>query len=163
LHEQSELSTPDFRVALMGREVSLVEWDPRLNTTSILARQGQGGTRYADLWFVGRHGDHDVLVTHDHPDGIDEQMREVLCEWATVVGHRRIWFPKDVVELDGPLPECRRASTICRSCDRAISAEGLDFWSKVRACGTFPNRCSACGGILPQWLIEEPDSDGVGE
>lgn len=160
MEEQTEIATPDFRAAIVGREVSLVEWDPRLSSTNYLAGEGETA-RYVDLWYLGSHDDHDVLVTHDAPDGIDAEMRAALCKWAELVGHRRIWFSKDVVELAGPLPESRRASTSCQSCRRYVSAEGLGFWSNVRAYGTFPNRCAACGGVLPQWSIEEAQ-EGAG-
>lgn len=160
MHPAAPSPYPHSRAVIVGETLTLVPWTPQLKPTRLLTDTGssEGRNRFADIrFFVSADGSREVLVTHDLPDRLASDEREVLARWSRMVGHARTWFSDDFIELGGQA-ESRPVVTECPVCRTSFRAAGLEFWLGVRSCGAFPSRCGSCGGHLPQWSLEAEKS-----
>jgi len=109
------------------------------------------GTSIADLQDeTSADGSHEAIVRFLVGD--NEGAREMLASWAGLVGYRRIWFPGEVVSLEGAGADaCVEMETACAACGVTHRDGGADFWSYVFRQRRFPANCMVCGCTIPQW------------
>ncbi len=81
---------------------------------------------------------------------------QVLVDWARHTGYSAVWLPDGLVRIP-PAEQAigGGASVICPSCGARWQDSRPGFWEQVRGHGYFPDRCSLCGGPLPEWLVLE--------
>src|SRR5687768_2907974 len=98
----SDCAHPTYRATVDGGALFLVPWHPGLSNGG----PGQHAVRavprsvtLADLTVIGDPPDREVLVAFVGRPGT-QAARERFVEWAEDTGHRRVWFPDAVVELD---------------------------------------------------------------
>lgn len=77
--------------------------------------------------------------------------RRTLRRWAARVGHRRIWFRDEVIDLEPPAELDGEFVTTCPSCGLEIRDSGPELTKFVRSVGYFPPSCFVCGSFVPQW------------
>lgn len=103
----------------------------------------------ADLTVLGRGLEREVIAKV-LANGGGATAERALAGWAAATGHRRLWLPSQVVELELPV-RFGKASTTCSNCGYFYREGAPEFWAMVRENGTFPTYCLVCGGDLPQW------------
>lgn len=150
------MAHPDFRMTLRpDRHIRVVDWGPWLATdgpmTTLLHEREQHGMLIADLEVL-RDDDGTALELIVHLRcGRLLLHRDTLCQWARVVGYRRVWVDDEVVDLlPAPGGEAR---TTCTGCGVELIDGGTSFWEYVRRAGAFPAVCAVCGSDLPQWSV----------
>jgi hypothetical protein len=147
--------TPDLRLTVRSDlVVRAVLWTPHLTSAgplvTLLDARERAGVTIADV----------SLLHDDDGDPAGEAVVEIVCgggaaaigaitDWAALVGHRRLWLPHGVHDLE-PVPR-GRVETRCSGC-RGRLVDGLpQFWEWVTRNGHFPTSCPLCGADLPQW------------
>ena len=68
-------------------------------------------------------------------------------------GYRRRLAPQPRRDLRPGPPSLGRASVDCPTCRARWEDGTVSFWDRVLADGSFPGRCPACGGSLPEWSV----------
>jgi hypothetical protein len=149
---REEPSAPDFRLTIRGRRLSVEPWAPYLLTggpNGKLVRDRAGaGVTIADLWVTGEDS-RELVVTYLAVADRQRADRK-LIRWAESVGHRRLWLPDRLVQLDTARP-LGVARVDCPTCGARWEDSSPDFWHSVRTSGRFPTICVICHGDLPQW------------
>jgi hypothetical protein len=149
--------TPDYRITVRRGTVRAIDWGPWLATAGpmgmLLAARGRAGVAFADVTVV-RDGGVAAEAIVRFITGESPEAREALVTWASDVGYRRLWLPRELVELPGPCEG--RAETRCSGCAARFSDAAPSFWENVRTAGRFPAMCPLCGGDLPQWRVKRP-------
>ena len=145
---------PDFRATLRrDGVVRLVDWVPWLADSgplyTLLDARARAGVAIADLTVIRDDAEVAVEVIVDFRCGDAPSHRRSLCEWAALVGYRRVWLDGEVVELDSA--PGGSAETRCSGCRARLVDAGEQFWEFVRQRGAFPAACVLCGADLPQW------------
>ena len=133
----------------------MVAGGPRGNLLRALER---AGIAVADLELHTVEGQHESVVSFVTRSPTDSHC-EQLVDWATRVGHRRIWLDRRVVDLQNELPGIGPVATTCTCCGARWQEDSWDFWSSVVGYGNFPYTCPICGSFMPQWQ-PEPDTGG---
>ena len=144
---------PTWRATIRRGRLMLTNWAPWLITSgppsNLLPARARAGVTIADLTIHGAENDevsvrYVVRAENDHAD-------EVLLDWAQRVGHKRVWLPDHMVELD-PDPELIVPMTVrCDVCRARWSDGTPEFWLVVREGKAFPKWCPICGCELAQW------------
>lgn len=153
------LKNPDARATIVGEQLTLIEWHPRLKPVALMPQSESAA--YADVRYVGEPGEREVLVTHETPGAIDERIQSLFVSWAGRVGLKRVWFPDAIADIDARAAT-GDATVACSTCHTTITAGGFEFWEGVMRWGIFPNRCSSCGGVLAQWELKSEVLEEVG-
>jgi hypothetical protein len=83
--------------------------------------------------------------------------RRTLRRWAARVGHRRIWFRDQVVDVEPPAELDGEFATTCPTCDLEITDSGPELTKFVHSVGYFPMSCFVCGAFVPQWEPVPPE------
>lgn len=150
------MAHPDFRLTLRpDGHIRVVDWGPWLATdgpsTTLLHDRERHGMLIADLEIL-RDDDGTALELIVHlRAGYLPRHRDTLCQWARVVGYRRVWVDDEVVDLlPAPGGEAR---TTCTGCRVELVDGSASFWDYVRCAGAFPAVCAICGSDLPQWSV----------
>jgi hypothetical protein len=154
LEGDGSVPDPSFRATIRGRRLMLTHWAPWLvrygPSGRFLIERERAGVTIADLTVHGEDDD-EVSVRFFALGTGREQAEEVLIEWATRVGYRRIWLPDRLVTTE-PEP-LRTASVRCRTCSATWQDSSPEFWMAVKRGGMFPHWCPVCGCELPQWKV----------
>jgi hypothetical protein len=142
---------PTYRAVIRDGGLTLHRWSPRLIRSGpcamALARSP------ASLVDLTRMPEGELVAAVAGPSRFGPEARDVLVRWAAAVGHRRVWLPGALVDLDAPAA-LGRARVRCPCCMLEWHDRGIEFWEHVRARRCFPERCLACGGTLPQWTVD---------
>ena len=72
-------------------------------------------------------------------------------------GHRRLWLPDRLVEIERDPEAITHASVRCDVCHARWSDGTPEFWLGVREAKAFPKWCPVCGCELPQWVTRAMD------
>lgn len=160
--EENPPDPPNFRATIRRGELTFADWSPVLMnggpTGELFARRHRAGVTLADITLTQDVVGRNEAIVDILSDGDLEKAEMTLIEWARATGHRRIWLPARVVELDGDAEPLGVARVRCRSC-RAEWYDGRpQFWQMVNEWGHFPGTCMVCGGQLPQWSVSPSDS-----
>ena len=146
---------PDFRATVQrSGAVRLVYWGPWLQSTgpayTLLAGRDRAGVGVADLRVVrDDEGMATEVIVEFHSGGTDAH-KGALLGWARAAGYGRVWFEREVAELEPT--QHGLVSATCTGCGvRFIDGRSGHFWRHVRTAGAFPVACSLCGSDLPQW------------
>jgi hypothetical protein len=146
---------PDFRAVVQrSGVVPAVYWHDGMHTTgpvyTLIAGRERAGVAIADLSVVRADDGAAIEVIVELHCGGDDHHKAALVSWASMVGYRRIWFDREVVELNPAADGL--VETRCSGCGgRFIDGRSQDFWQHVRCVGLFPTMCALCGSDLPQW------------
>jgi hypothetical protein len=108
------------------------------------------GVVLVDVRHAGEDDDELVATVPPNAPRLTAAARRALARWAAVVGHRRLWLPDRVLDLEAPAA-LRAATVRCPTCTATWADGSESFWAMVRANGHFPGYCPACGGSLPEW------------
>lgn len=144
--------SPFARAAIRDGIITLHPWSPRLIRGGPRAAALDGvSAALADLSCTD---DNELIVTPIRPMRLDDVARAALTAWAMMVGYQRMWLPGQVIALDDHPATLGRATVRCPTCGARWQDDQLEFWQHVRAHGGFPGRCMACGGMLPEWMLD---------
>ncbi|WP_372792054.1 hypothetical protein [Paraconexibacter sp.] len=102
-------------------------------------------------------GDREVLVRFKF-DSDTPAARERITRWARSVGHTRLWFADDYVDLT-LLPAPAASVGRCHVCETTFREEGADFHEEVRRTGAHPWTCPVCGAAMAAWEVEDVGFD----
>jgi hypothetical protein len=141
--------------------VSMVEWRPSLAECGpmgqFLRARERAGVAIADLRLMTTSaGEREVIVEFMSAGAAREKAELAIVAWASTTGHRRVWLPSGLVDLDPP-PPLATASATCRTCRARWVDATPAFWAMVHGQGHFPLTCPVCGHALPQWKVREGD------
>ncbi len=103
-------------------------------------------------------GEREVLVQFKF-DSDTPAARERITRWARSVGHTRLWFADDFVDL-ASLPAPAVSVGTCHVCEATFREESADFHEEARRAGTHPGNCPVCGVPMPVWDVEFLDPEG---
>ena len=147
--------TPDYRVTVQRSGlIRAVTWAPWFASSgplyTLLAARERAGVAIADVTVVRDDDGRSAELIVDFQCGGAARHRDGLREWAAAVGYRRIWFDREVIELE-PTPG-GFARTRCSGCGVALIDGKAGFWAYTRRSGAFPTSCALCGCDLPQWV-----------
>ena len=119
--------------------------------------RAEAGITIADLTVLGPEDERELIVRYlncARKPRIDPE--QVLVDWARHTGYSAVWLPDGLVRIPpADQPIGGGASVICPSCGARWQDSRPGFWEQVRGHGYFPDRCSLCGGPLPEWLVLE--------
>jgi hypothetical protein len=151
--EEPEL-TPTWRATIRGEKLMLTGWAQWMITGgplgALLPARARSGVTIADLTVHGAEEDEISVSFLVRAKSAPERAEAVLIDWAGKVGHRRVWLPDRLVEIE-PDPEAiARASVRCEACHAKWSDATPEFWLGVREAKAFPKWCPVCGCELPQ-------------
>ena len=142
---------PFCRAVVRDGAITLHEWSP------LLIRNGPRAVALASVDAVlcdfTRVDEGELEVSLITPERLGPGAREAILRWTEDVGYRRLWLPDEVLELPGT-PALGEAHVRCPCCAADWRDRGIAFWEYVRERGSFPLRCLACGGALPQWTVD---------
>jgi hypothetical protein len=146
---------PFCRACIRSGKLTLNSWTPRLIRGGPMAMNMRTvRAALVDMFVV----DGDELIVEPVPHSrFTGQDAEAITIWAQRVGYRRIWFPDQMIELEGE-PAGGEAKVRCRSCGARWEDSSYKFWLRVRESGCFPGSCPACGDSLPEWDVAEPEN-----
>lgn len=147
---------PNFRVTIRNDTLTLTQWAPWLANGGPLGNlfrgRGRQDVTIADLTVVG--ADKDELIVRYRAGGASRaQAENALLGWAQTVGYRRAWLPGRVESFGGGAERLGRAAVRCPTCRARWTDSNPEFWLAVRESHQFPNICTICGGLLPQWAV----------
>ena len=147
-----EPEPPDLRITIRSGRVYVEPWAPWLWTEgpvgSLISQRAAAGVTVADAWLTGED-DRELIVRYLLVADSGHAGR-LLIRWAESVGHRRIWFPDRVMNVEQRRP-LGLASVRCPTCGAEWEDGSPGFWEGVRTNGRFPTICVICNGDLPQW------------
>jgi hypothetical protein len=73
-----------------------------------------------------------------------------VVKWAASTGYARVWFTDGVIDLSDRIAPLA-AQVACPTCGTQHHEGGMAFMAMVLDHGAFPNRCTVCTGLLPEW------------
>jgi hypothetical protein len=152
---------PRFRATIAGDRLTVTEWNPSLCShgpmQDFLRQREEDGVAIADLTEIRDDNGRELIVNFVAAGGDLGHAEELITRWATSVGHRRIWFPSAVVDVDRT-GTSGTSAVRCPTCRQTWIDGQPEFWLLVREMGVFPTSCPVCGGLLPQWSpVEHED------
>lgn len=155
MNDQETLTRPHARITIVGETLTVTRYDPALARPGAMpsAEAKERSVAIVDVAYLGEPGVHELVVTAESPEGLSDEARAVLIDWAKTVGLRRVWLSDQVIDLSDEVAEAGTASVQCPTCLAEFAAGGFSFWRAVRSCGFLPTACKACGGLLPQWDV----------
>jgi hypothetical protein len=152
-----------FRATITGQTLVLTELRPQMiapaTLREVIKRSLPAGVALADIEIDTRDGSDQTEPTIQFIAGDSPEARERLTQWASHVGHKRLWFEDQVVDvarLDNVLAEFE---TTCLGCGWYRKNSGYSFMWHAQDEGVFPINCNVCGAALPQWT---PCESGAG-
>ena len=152
-----------FRATITGQTLVLTELRPQMIAQTalreVIKRSLPAGVALADIEIDTRDGSDQTEPTIQFIAGDSPEARERLTQWAAHVGHKRLWFEDQVVDverLDNVLGEFE---TTCLGCGWYRKNSGYSFMWHAQDEGVFPINCNVCGAALPQWT---PCESGAG-
>ncbi len=159
---------PTWRATIRGGRLMLTHWAPWLvqggPQTKLLTERGQAGITIADLTVHGEDGRRGQRPLLRRRHASSSEAEEVLIEWATRVGYRRIWLSDRLVTIE---PEPDKIGTRIGPLSRPARPPGAtprrSSGSRVKHSGLFPKWCPVCGCELPQWERSRPSSPPAGK
>jgi hypothetical protein len=167
MSEDASPGPPDFRATVADGRLTIVRWHPHLMlswgpATAHFRARDEAGVGIADLTVIREPECQLELVVKFLSGAGRPNVREAIVRWASCLGYGRVWFPEDVVSLEGAgmSPACA-AATRCRSCEACWEDGDPEFWLAVRSNGNFPIACPICGADLPQWEIQPTADTGA--
>ena len=144
-----------FRATITGQTLVLTELRPQMiapaTLREVIKRSLPAGVALADIEIDTRDGSDQTEPTIQFIAGDSPEARERLTQWAAHVGHKRLWFEDQVVDverLDNVLGEFE---TTCLGCGWYRKNSGYSFMWHAQVEGVFPINCNVCGAALPQW------------
>ena len=144
-----------FRATITGQTLVLTELRPQMiapaTLREVIKRSLPAGVALADIEIDTRDGSDQTEPTIQFIAGDSPEARERLTQWASHVGHKRLWFEDQVVDverLDNVLAEFE---TTCLGCGWYRKNSGYSFMWHAQDEGVFPINCNVCGAALPQW------------
>ena len=144
-----------FRATITGQTLVLTELRPQMIAPTalreVIKRSLPAGVALADIEIDTRDGSDQTEPTIQFIAGDSPEARERLTQWAAHVGHKRLWFEDQVVDverLDNVLGEFE---TTCLGCGWYRKNSGYSFMWHAQDEGVFPINCNVCGAALPQW------------
>ena len=144
-----------FRATITGQTLVLTELRPQMIAPTalreVIKRSLPAGVALADIEIDTRDGSDQTEPTIQFIAGDSPEARERLTQWASHVGHKRLWFEDQVVDverLDNVLAEFE---TTCLGCGWYRKNSGYSFMWHAQDEGVFPINCNVCGAALPQW------------
>ena len=144
-----------FRATITGQTLVLTELRPQMIAQTalreVIKRSLPAGVALADIEIDTRDGSDQTEPTIQFIAGDSPEARERLTQWASHVGHKRLWFEDQVVDverLDNVLGEFE---TTCLGCGWYRKNSGYSFMWHAQDEGVFPINCNVCGAALPQW------------
>jgi hypothetical protein len=142
---------PSCRAALRDGQITLNRWNPALLSSG----PARAGMRTIDVALADlRLLDDELVVCPVAHVAWSAEAETALLSWATIVGYRRVWFPRRVVDLAGELATLIAVRVRCPTCGASWEDDTYVFWERVRRDGWFPGQCLACGGSLPEWSCD---------
>lgn len=155
MNDQETLTRPTARITIVGETLTVTRFDPALARPGAIQNElaEERGVAIADVAYLGEPGAHELVVTAGSPEGLSDEARAVLIDWAKTVGLRRVWLSDQVIDLSDEVAEVGTASVQCPTCLAEFTGNGFSFWQAVRSCGFLPTACRSCGGLLPQWDV----------
>jgi hypothetical protein len=158
LDDGDEPAAPTWRATIRGKRLMLTHWAPWLvrggPQTQLLTEREQAGFTIADLTVHGEDAD-EVSVRFYALGTEAERAEEVLIDWATRVGYRRIWLSDRLVTIEPDPERLGAASVRCPTCRATWRDSSPEFWLTVKRGGVFPKWCPVCGCELPQWEVRD--------
>ena len=152
-----------FRATITGQTLVLTELRPQMIAPTalreVIKRSLPAGVALADIEIDTRDGSDQTEPTIQFIAGDSPEARDRLTQWASHVGHKRLWFEDQVVDverLDNVLGEFE---TTCLGCGWYRKNSGYSFMWHAQDEGVFPINCNVCGAALPQWT---PCESGAG-
>lgn len=156
----SQPPDPNWRATIRRGRLMLTDWAPFLIAQgppgALLAGRERAGVTIADLTLHGEAND-ELSVRYWATGTGREAADELLADWATTLGYRRLWLPDQLLELEPDPERFETAVTSCSTCRSRWSDSTPEFWLGVRRAGQFPKWCPMCGCEMPQWSIHPPD------
>ena len=144
-----------FRATNTGQTLVLTELRPQIIAPTalreVIKRSLPAGVALADIEIDTRDGSDQTEPTIQFIAGDSPEARDRLTQWAAHVGHKRLWFEDQVVDverLDNVLGEFE---TTCLGCGWYRKNSGYSFMWHAQDEGVFPINCNVCGAALPQW------------
>ena len=144
-----------FRATITGQTLVLTELRPQMIAPTalreVIKRSLPPGVALADIEIDTRDGSDQTEPTIQFIAGDSPEARDRLTQWAAHVGHKRLWFEDQVVDverLDNVLGEFE---TTCLGCGWYRKNSGYSFMWHAQDEGVFPINCNVCGAALPQW------------
>ena len=144
-----------FRATITGQTLVLTELRPQMIAPTalreVIKRSLPAGVALADIEIDTRDGSDQTEPTIQFIAGDSPEARDRLTQWASHVGHKRLWFEDQVVDverLDNVLGEFE---TTCLGCGWYRKNSGYSFMWHAQDEGVFPINCNVCGAALPQW------------
>ena len=144
-----------FRATITGQTLVLTELRPQMIAPTalreVIKRSLPAGVALADIEIDTRDGSDQTEPTIQFIAGDSPEARDRLTQWASHVGHKRLWFEDQVVDverLDNVLAEFE---TTCLGCGWYRKNSGYSFMWHAQDEGVFPINCNVCGAALPQW------------
>ena len=151
-----------FRATITGQTLVLTELRPQMiapaTLREVIKRSLPAGVALADIEIDTRDGSDQTEPTIQFIAGDSPEARDRLTQWAAHVGHKRLWFEDQVVDverLDNVLGEFE---TTCLGCGWYRKNSGYSFMWHAQDEGVFPINCNVCGAALPQWTPCESSS-----
>jgi hypothetical protein len=143
---------PALRATIAGGRITL---NPHLAGTILggpaaMTFERLEGVVLVDLAYAGADDDELVAIVPPNAPRVGRAARRALAEWAALVGHRRLWLPDRVLELEPP-PPVGTVAARCPTCTSVWADDSPRFWATVRENGHFPGYCPACCASLPEW------------
>ena len=153
--------TPTWRATIRRGKLMLTGWAPWLITGgplgSLLPARARSGVTIADLTLHGADED-EVSVRFLVRAKPTEPADDLLIDWASKVGYRRVWLPDGLVDIERDPQAMTRASVRCDVCHARWSDATPEFWLGVRQAKAFPKWCPMCGSELPQWATRPTEN-----
>ena len=114
----------------------------------------EAGTTVCDLELDGEQiGERELTVSFVPPGSETESAVDALLAWAAVAGCRRVWLPKQVVELQSelvPHPDDLEPCE-CPTCGVIpIDMASADDVARSRIRGLRPRICPVCSSRVPE-------------
>lgn len=153
--------TPTWRATIRRGKLTLTGWAPWLITGgplgTLLPARARSGVTIADLTLHGADDD-EVSVRFLVRAKPTEPADDLLIDWASKVGYRRVWLPDGLVDIERDPQAMTRASVRCDVCLARWSDATPEFWLGVRQEKAFPRWCPMCGSELPQWVTRPTEN-----
>jgi hypothetical protein len=146
---------PTCRATIRDGRVTLNRWRPGLAGAG--PEPAALRTVTAALADLRMSPDRELIVTPVARAPWTEAAEDAILRWAPTAGHRRVWLPNRVVDLDEALAAIGTAAVDCPTCSAHWEDGAVAFWGRVREDGWFPGTCLACGGSLPEWAVVPDD------
>ncbi|MGI8461649.1 MAG: hypothetical protein ACR2OC_08465 [Solirubrobacterales bacterium] len=148
--------SPRWRATIRSEKLQLTSWAPWLAGNGPAAKLFEGcesaGVAIADFSVAGDDANELIVRFHSTGDDLDTT-EDVIVDWATKVGYRRVWLSDRLVSLEPSAAQIGAAEVRCPTCAAEWRADSPDFWVTVHRAKQFPNWCFLCGCELPQWTV----------